>query len=562
MKIIRNIILLSAVAVSCLAYGGYSNRGMFEVNSQNTYEHPDYVAISGSATENCGYVNDIGISHDGCYHIRYLLKGDIVLPAGISRIEDGAFSHFNGTGGDPIYGCGVKHAITSAFIPDSYLFLGRQLFYNCTELKAVRMPMSVAEIDTVNMFYGCRSLKSAALPSGTTSVEYGAFTGCSSLESVTIPVGVTLVGASAFARCTSLETIHLPDTITDINARAFSGCSALTEITLPNGLSKLTGNGYQFENCMSLKKINFGSGLKQLSQNMFDGCTALTEVALPDGVASGSTPFSNCPNIKSIRYTSADGIGSKLSGICPDAYKTITKVGLNPSSKKIFDSQFEGCAALQEVEIPEGVTSIGSKAFKDCVSLTSLVLPSTVNLQQSSYATPFLGCTSLKSIRFMGKCPFSDSYYYRYLFSGLPSDCVVYFQKGASGWVEGTYSGIKVVPYEESSRPAEIEQAPESVQTAFDAWVKAYAVTDPAKASVNAFILGLSPSATEADLKDAVTGELAKIDFDALIKGDLSAAVSQIQATYPNAAVTIELVELKNSSAVLYRLKFSLPTQN
>lgn len=558
MKIIRNIILLYAVAVSCLAYGGYSNRGMFQVNSQNTYDNPNYVAISGSATESCGVYNDNGISHNGCYYTRYLLKGDIVLPSDISRIEDAAFSGFNGTGGNSTYDCGVKHAITSAFIPDCYSIIGRQIFYNCTALKAVRMPTSVAQINTTLMFTDCSSLEALTFPVGTKSIGALACSGCSSLKSVTIPTGVTYIGEKAFEGCSALEAIHLPDTITDINTKAFSGCCSLTELTLPNGLTKLTGNGHQFENCTSLKKINFGSGLKQLSQNMFDGCTALTEVALPDGVASGTSAFSNCPNIRYIRYTSGDGFGGALSGICPHAYKQITKVVLNPSSKRIYAKQFEDCAALKEIEIPEGVTSIGDGAFRNCSSLTSLVIPSTVSF--SSFAYPFSGASGLKSLRFMGECPFSNTYYFRDLFYGLPSDCVVYFTKGAKGWTEGTYAGIKVVPYEESSRPAAIESASEDVKTAFDAWVKKYEVGDPSKVSVEAFILNLEPSATEEEVIAAVNDELKAIDFAALIKGDLSAAVSQIQSKYPNAAVTIEPVEMKNSSAVLYRLKFSLPT--
>lgn len=556
----RLLLTILGLMTSCAAFGGYENRGMFRVNSQNTYDNPNYVAISGSATESCGVYNDNGISHNGCYYTRYLLKGDIELPSGISRIEDGAFAHFNGTGGNSTYDCGVKHAITSAFIPDCYSIIGRQIFYNCTALKAVRMPSSVAEIDTILMFAYCSSLEELAFPAGTKSIGSKACLDCSSLKSVTIPTGVTYIGESAFAGCSSLGAIALPDTITDINSEAFSGCSSLTELTLPNGLTKLNGNGFQFKNCTSLTKINFGSGIKQLSQYMFDGCTALTEVELPDGVAAGTSAFSNCPNIRYIRYTSGDGFGGALSGICPKAYQQITKVVLNPSSKRIYAKQFVDCAALKELEIPEGVTSIGDGAFGNCSSLTSLVIPSTVSF--SSFAYPFSGASGLKSLRFTGECPFSNTYYFRDLFYGLPSDCVVYFTKGAKGWTEGTYAGIKVVPYEESSRPAAIESASEDVKTAFDAWVKKHEVGDPSKASVNAFILGLSPSATEADLKDAVAGELAKIDFAALIKGDLSAAVSQIQATYPNAAVTIEPVEMKNSSAVLYRLKLSLPTKN
>ncbi len=62
---------------------------------------------------------------------------------------------------------------------------------------------------------------------------------------------------------------------------------------------------------------------------------------------------------------------------------------------KIGSSAFADCTSLTSVTIPEGVTEIGGSAFKGCTALTRVSLPSSVTKIGSS---AFEGCTSLTSI--------------------------------------------------------------------------------------------------------------------------------------------------------------------
>ena len=67
-----------------------------------------------------------------------------------------------------------------------------------------------------------------------------------------------------------------------------------------------------------------------------------------------------------------------------------------PSSVKSFgDYAFRDCTSLASVAISDGVTSIGSYAFYGCTSLTSVAIPSSVT-SFGDYA--FRGCTSLASV--------------------------------------------------------------------------------------------------------------------------------------------------------------------
>lgn len=61
----------------------------------------------------------------------------------------------------------------------------------------------------------------------------------------------------------------------------------------------------------------------------------------------------------------------------------------------IAKSAFAGCTALESVEVPKGVVSIGPSAFEECSSLKSVRLPSTI---EEIRAYSFAGCISLKEI--------------------------------------------------------------------------------------------------------------------------------------------------------------------
>lgn len=58
-------------------------------------------------------------------------------------------------------------------------------------------------------------------------------------------------------------------------------------------------------------------------------------------------------------------------------------------------SVFEYCTSLTSINIPDGVTEIGNRAFANCTSLSSVSLPKSLNRMGVSV---FSGCTSLTSV--------------------------------------------------------------------------------------------------------------------------------------------------------------------
>jgi hypothetical protein len=65
------------------------------------------------------------------------------------------------------------------------------------------------------------------------------------------------------------------------------------------------------------------------------------------------------------------------------------------SVNKIAENAFYGCNSLENILIPDVITSIGDSAFSECESLTSITIPNSVTKIGKE---TFAGCKGLKSI--------------------------------------------------------------------------------------------------------------------------------------------------------------------
>ncbi|MBQ4395750.1 MAG: leucine-rich repeat domain-containing protein, partial [Paludibacteraceae bacterium] len=307
--------------------------------------------------------------------------------------------------------------------------IGDYAFDNCTGLTFVTIPNSVTSIGNY-AFYGCSSLTSVTIPNSVTSIGDFAFYRCSGLTSVTILNSVTSIGNYAFYGCSGLTALTIGEGVTSIGDWAFHNCSGLTSVTIPNSVTSI---GYHaFDGCSSLTALTIGEGITSIGDWAFYNCTGLTTItckavnppALGENVFYSTTiplyvPASSVNTYKSTAPWSYFGnnilpIGGYItSGICGKdgegnladnltwTFDPETGTLTIEGSGEMMDFDYNGIPWLDfamqitNVTLPDGLTSIGARAFYDCSSLASINIPESVT---EIKMLAFFYCSSLTSI--------------------------------------------------------------------------------------------------------------------------------------------------------------------
>ncbi len=227
-------------------------------------------------------------------------------------------------------------------------------------------------------FYSSSSLTSVVIGDSVTSIGGLAFAYCSSLRSVEIGDSVTSIGDSAFRDCSSLKSVEIGNGVTSIGDSVFRNCSSLTEMTIPFVGKTKDATGYQ-----AVFGYIFGYTTSS-SSSTING--AIYQYSSEDTYYHYYIPTS----LKQVAVT-----GEKISSSAFRNCSSLTSVVIGDSVTLIGSSAFWNCRSLTSVEIPDSVTSIGNGAFEDCYRLTNIEIPDSVT---SIGDGAFGYCSSLTSI--------------------------------------------------------------------------------------------------------------------------------------------------------------------
>ncbi len=369
-KLFTMCMMLCCVMVAMAQY--------FNVTTAEGYELK-YWGYSDAKTAECrGLVND------------YLFAGgsaDLVIPETVK---------YNG----------VDYTVTS---------IGDQAFGDCSGFTgSLVIPAGVTSIGDY-AFGGCSGFTgSLTIPDGVTRIEDEAFYNCRGFTgSLVIPDGVTRIGDRAFRSCFGFtSSLVIPDGVTSIGADAFYGCGGLSEIiALPTTPPTLGSNVFLR---IPVKSISVPVGKKsdyetaevwkdmpfvyveiggEMEEDYYLDIHLSTPNTLWDELDAAGLHPSTVARMKLSGELGADDwalIKSNMSALYDLDMTEVTNTAIPdeafeesrilhfkfPQGLTSIGSRAFSCSNLcGELVIPDGVTSIGSNTFYECSGFTgSLVI--------------------------------------------------------------------------------------------------------------------------------------------------------------------------------------------
>ena len=257
------------------------------------------------------------------------------------------------------------------------------------------------------------------------SIGSRAFAECSTLNTLSIPDGINLISAEAFASCPNLKSVEIGSTVSYIGAKAFANCSSLETVIFKGlleneAIASDAFYGTAWLGSSSQEFVTFGGtillkyngtsetvtvpeGVREIASNAFAYNTTVKEVILPSTLEKiGDNAFVHCYSLEKIN------VPNTVSHIGAGAFDdTIWMYNQSSDFVVINGILIAYKGADRHVEIPEGITAIGSGSFMANENLLSVHLPSTV-LYIDSMA--FGGCSSVRLINIPASVEWVDEY--------------------------------------------------------------------------------------------------------------------------------------------------------
>ena len=297
--------------------------------------------------------------------------------------------------GDAFWG---KTQIVKVIIPSSVTTIGLGAFGECSQLEEVQFPKDGKPITIMSKaFCGCNKLQDLHVSQDT--VIYGNLGIC--LNSITglgknyytdgvalydsskrrliwaygkvseysIPKGVQIIGEWAFTNNGFIKKLTLPETISCIQNFAFYNCSSLEQVVIPKSVNE-SGNEC-FKKCTGLKEAAFEAENLELACGCFSCCSSLKKISFPK----------KCKTIPSGCFEYCSSL--EINGLSiPEG---ITTIGADA---------FRNCA-FKSVDFPESLEIIEDHAFYECEEIKSLILPDSVKKVGNGC---FLSCNNLAEV--------------------------------------------------------------------------------------------------------------------------------------------------------------------
>ena len=266
------------------------------------------------------------------------ISGNLVLPAGVTSIGSEAFALTGLTGiqlpeGVRHLGAGFLGAtgITELTVPESVDDVERGVFSSMGSLAKINLPSNIPDDALVQGFVGDTSLREIIVPDNCKfyTVRDNVLFNKDGSKLVVYPLGV----AGSYA---------VPEGVTDIAAYAFNK-GAASQVTFPSTLK--TVGEYGFCESKLAGSVVLPDGMESIGHAAFMNL-GITSVDIGGTVTMGGSAFYSCPQLSSVNL----------------------RTDLN-RLQSINNQAFALSSAIEEIVMPDSLTSLGDGAFSNITAL-------------------------------------------------------------------------------------------------------------------------------------------------------------------------------------------------
>ena len=347
-------------------------KGLYNANETATLTAPE----AESGYEFAGWKNsaDEVVSTNNPASLTAFAKNDTYTATYKETVKYSGGLEFTSNGDGTCYVSGIGTCTDTVinippFSPngDSVISIANDVFHNFHKLTSIAIPHTVTSIDSYAFVY------SSALTSFTVDPNNEHFESIDG--NLYTKDNKTLLKYSPGKTDSSFI---IPEDVTKIDRYAFSFCNSLTNVVIPNGVTYIGER--TFEGCVNLENIILPESLETIGYLAFSDCDSITNITIPKNVSNYDESFNSCDRLEEINVDTENEYFASIDGI------------LYTSDKKTL-LQYTNARTDGDFIIPDGVTTIGHNAFRDCTTLSNLTIPASV----TEIKSVFYKCTNLQN---------------------------------------------------------------------------------------------------------------------------------------------------------------------
>lgn len=382
---------------------------------------------------------------------------EIVLPAGLKVIEQGAFEYCTALTGITLPAsleeimpyAFSRSSLTSVHIPDNVGYIGPGAFSACGNLSAFSGKIASNDgrcliIDGDMVAFAPLGLTRYVVPEGVRYIGIGTVSYCDGLHSITLPESINSLASQAIYHCSNLDSIVvLATTPPRINERSFQETN-----NCPIYVPAASVEAYkQAENWSTyagrIRPIVEGQPNDEIWYTSTDGAIVTPNKIDVFGAGIVSNTYESGKGV--IKF---DGDVTSIGLAAFNDCSTLKTIDLPSTATTLGGYPFQSCSNLESISLPEGITTLPTAMFNNCGKLASVLLPSSLTkIEEAAFSgtsitsitipasvttlepSVFMGCSDLERFEGRiasedGRCLVVDNTLWAFAPSGLTSYCI------------------------------------------------------------------------------------------------------------------------------------------